>query len=1121
MAFNSYLIEKFDQTHENEFFRKFSANLSRVFENEQGNHVLIGNVNCQGNPLDAIFMSRGKIIVIDFKNYGGALLFSENNPWKMISKDGSTCFVSGGANGIRNPFNQVKRYRFALISLLSESKEEILDSNHTNIDWGHIGGLVLFHQPIVFNENTLPHAIRMWFHIEDAQTVLNKLSEIHSTKMELNDNELERILKVLNVGPENLLKSYDWNDGAVENTLSSSNESKIALVKKLLDGSSSESLYKRAIGFYQAMVNIERFKEPQASDLHVFPFDTSKSLDSYDLDLSSSEEFHSIYVQNLQQQFPKNLFVALLIHMDGNSYPLLFDIKMASDIDNLKSVDINFNSFGLYTRELEGMGLDADVTEELSTAINDAEGLDKKVDVLREFLGDSVSLTTRMQVGLSTESLFTAQVLSELRKLKKVSENDLGSSVFKSFVFNEATQFKESELSLEPYVEVTALNESQRQAVQSAFKLPVSVITGPPGTGKSQVVMNIIANAITSNHSVVFASKNNKAIDCVKDRLDDLMDEQYVLRFGSKDNIQSSSKPVIGNFISRSEQGAFADHADELKSVSESIKESLQRVSFLEKEIKRINQLKTDLQSAEETLEATQAAFTKWLNHLDSTHRNIFIRDKEAVNIDANETNLLIQSLKSANSNFFTRLLFNLFRKGGVTQKLKDINEKQTKSIYDLVSEKKPWASHETSILISGYENLMFLKELDSIGKEISIENKRFESKKSEEEMVVSRLSIEIKGLEEKKPAYEEEIENLKAARPEQGLKLLNLSVVERLRNQNKGSAKKYSSYIPANNIWKNEEVADYIDATKSFLQDYKAVCMTSLSVKNSIPLTSGIIDLLVIDEASQCDIASALPLVFRAKRVVVIGDPLQLKHITSVQKAEQEYAIDTLAIQQLRPNYVENSFYDFAYSVALQSNHPSVFLGEHYRCHPEIISFCNTEFYEKELGQTMEIRTNAEDFVFGEKGVRWVHVNGEMAQASNLNRAEVSKCIDLAYQLSRAHPEASIGIITPFRDQKLALQKELAERLPGLAVADTVHRFQGDERDIIILSTVVSTDCPEGKTKFINRNAYLLNVAITRARSTLYVVGNHSYCAKRTGRGAQPLASLAEYVSDLDHIMN
>lgn len=1120
MAFNSYLVQKFDQTHENEYFRKLSANLSKVFGEQHGSHVLIGNVNCQGNPLDAIFLSKGKILVIDLKNYGGALVFSENSPWKMISKDGSACFVSGGANGIRNPFNQVKKYRFALITLLAELENDILEKNHTNIDWGHVGGLILFHQPVVFNPNSLPQIIQKWFHIADSNTIVDKLNDINSDRLELNDDELMRIVNALGVGSEHELRSYDWDEDAVESSMAPTSESKIALVKKLLDGSATESLYKRAISFYQAMVNVERFKEPQASDLHVFPFDPTRDLGAYKLDLSSSEEFHSVYVQNLQQQFPKNMFIALLINMDGNSYPLLFDIKMASDITNLENIDVNFNSFGLYTRELEGMGLDADVTEELSTAINDADSLDSKINVLREYLGDSVSLTTRLQVGLSTESLFTAQVLSELRKLKKVPEDQIGNTVFRSFLFNESTRFNEPELTLDPYIEVTPLNEFQREAVQASFKLPISVITGPPGTGKSQVVMNIIANAITSGHSVVFASKNNKAIDCVKERLDALMDEEYVLRFGSKDNIESSSKPVINSFISRSEQNAFSNQEETRKNIIEEIKQSLQRVAYLESEIERIDTLKGELNAASNALQNTKDEHARWLRSVDDVQRKIFIDENDSVKLDVNEVNLLLQSLKSANSNFFTRLLFNLFQKSGATEKLKRVNDNQPTAIYDLVSSKAPWASDTKPILDSGIDNLTFLKELDTAGKEIASTSRKFQSKELDQGNAVDRLVEEIEELIERKPEYEKEIEKLKSERAKSGLKLLNLSVTERLRNQNKGSAKKYSSYIPPNNIWRDEEVKDYIQSTTEFLKDYKAVCMTSLSVKNSLPLAAGIIDLLVIDEASQCDIASALPLLFRAKRVVVIGDPLQLKHITSVQKPEQEYAIDTLAIQEIRPNYVENSLYDNAYSISLQSNLTSVFLGEHYRCHPEIISFCNTEFYERELGQTMKIRTKDEDFVFGDKGVRWIHVNGEMAKTANLNQAEVSKCIELTGLLAVQNPKASIGIITPFRDQKLALQKQLANKMPGVAVADTVHRFQGDEKDIIILSTVVTTDCQEGKTKFINRNAYLLNVAITRARSTLYVVGNHSYCASRKGRGAQPLASLAEYAEELNHLV-
>jgi superfamily I DNA and/or RNA helicase len=64
---------------------------------------------------------------------------------------------------------------------------------------------------------------------------------------------------------------------------------------------------------------------------------------------------------------------------------------------------------------------------------------------------------------------------------------------------------------------------------------------------------------------------------------------------------------------------------------------------------------------------------------------------------------------------------------------------------------------------------------------------------------------------------------------------------------------------------------------------------VTSLSAKGRVPFESGLFDLVVIDEASQCDIASVLPLLFRAKRAVIIGDPQQLRHISRLTAANDQ----------------------------------------------------------------------------------------------------------------------------------------------------------------------------------------------------------------------------------------
>ena len=79
-----------------------------------------------------------------------------------------------------------------------------------------------------------------------------------------------------------------------------------------------------------------------------------------------------------------------------------------------------------------------------------------------------------------------------------------------------------------------------------AFSSPITVITGPPGTGKSQVVSNILANSMVNGHSTLFISKNNKAVDIVKERLDEDLKEPYLIRLGSRAEIENNATPEPG-----------------------------------------------------------------------------------------------------------------------------------------------------------------------------------------------------------------------------------------------------------------------------------------------------------------------------------------------------------------------------------------------------------------------------------------------------------------------------------------------------------------------------------------------------------------------------------------------
>jgi very-short-patch-repair endonuclease len=113
-----------------------------------------------------------------------------------------------------------------------------------------------------------------------------------------------------------------------------------------------------------------------------------------------------------------------------------------------------------------------------------------------------------------------------------------------------------------------------------------------------------------------------------------------------------------------------------------------------------------------------------------------------------------------------------------------------------------------------------------------------------------------------------------------------------------------------------------------------------------------------------------------------------------------------------------------------------------------------------------------------------------------------------------------AIGVVTPFRAQANRIRtivhqdRELSHRLAALQfVVDTVHGFQGDERDVIFFSPVVSVGANDNMLRFLRNHGNLFNVAVTRARSELVVVGDRQAALDS---GVSYLASFAEYARGL-----
>lgn len=1120
MAYKSYLIRQYEHTHENSFFRVFSTQLRRTFQGVDGLHILIGNVSCNGHQIDALFISSGKITVIDFKNYGGALTFSENNPWR-ISTGNDFVFVKGGG-GIRNPYQQVNAYRHSLRQFLSNKQSEILEPNHDNFNLGHLSGLVLFHQPVSFDNNEIPQNIKMYFDVADNNNCIAKITDRTSVQLNLSDTEIEKILIVLDIREENLYDETQEPEIPQQAVNIPNAAKRLELVRKTLANVTATTEIEKLIVYYQTLINLERQKEPLVHDEHLFYINWTNVADSIKINLENSPEFHQRFQQNVNQQFPKNLFIGINVLFNSQTLPLLYNVIPNRDILSHTNIDSPLEDFTLFVKPLEDRNYPDELIEELTSAVNQKNTITEKIEVLRSYLGGVVELVENITLAFSEENPFTSQLLSELKKISQdvlVSPNSfLGKFITKKAIPNQLQQIESSE-----FLQITPLNANQKEAVRYSFNQPLTVVTGPPGTGKTQVVLNILANAIVQNKKVLLASKNNQAVDNVKERLATIIKEpNFFLRFGSKTEVRERTKPIIHSYITRIHNNLLADNSETLSQLQNTVRDKKAAISNSLSRIEKRKKLEIEIQNLQRNIENKEKEFQNWLSTNDSETINVFgNHTKESLTKIISENNKSKNEVASKYSGL-GKLIFDFTGKKKYAVNLTSSFESWLPDLKGLAEKQSVQVKlHELKnggAIISGHSKLVQFLESGIL----------LQEKKISFEKAIEKLKVELRTIQT-------EAETIRASEPDLkrtilesqqtidglGTPLLDELIHLKIRNGNAVELNKFKDYIPDNIPWKRQEIPEFVETTKSFLETFNITAITSLSIKSAFPLADDLFDLVVIDEASQCDIASALPLILRAKQLVVIGDPMQLKHISKVQSYEEKYIVSTLGIDNnLRLDYINESLYDYCYNLSITSKCHSVFLKEHFRCHPQIITYSNKAFYGPKMGQELDILTSPDNYTIEPKGIFWINTVGNQHAQRNSNQVEQKKAVDLACSLATKHNEITIGITTPFTHQAKEINEAIPLHFKDRIKADTVHRFQGDEKDIMIVSLVVSNNSPKFKAEWINNKVpYLINVAVTRARNTLYIVGNANYC--RTLPIDSPLGLLVKYIHEINPIQN
>ena len=245
----------------------------------------------------------------------------------------------------------------------------------------------------------------------------------------------------------------------------------------------------------------------------------------------------------------------------------------------------------------------------------------------------------------------------------------------------------------------------------------------------------------------------------------------------------------------------------------------------------------------------------------------------------------------------------------------------------------------------------------------------------------------------------------------------------------------------------------------------------------------------MIIDEASQASITLALLAMVKGKKWVIVGDHKQLLPIFKTVKSLEE-RIALSAFTSLKNKY----------------EHRHLWLQIHYRSHPKIIGFSAKYVYENKIKpakvcSTRVLRLNCEPrlkFLIPQKPVVFVHVKGKSKKVnkSKQNVKEVEVIYEIVKELINCGVSASsIGVITPYRVQRKIILNKLSEIKSEKRIeVDTVDAFQGREKNVIIYS-ITDTDMSDFST-----DPHRLNVAFTRARSKLIVVGNADDVRNKAG---------------------
>lgn len=719
--------------------------------------------------------------------------------------------------------------------------------------------------------------------------------------------------------------------------------------------------------------------------------------------------------------------------------------KMEIFLTTLKSIIPDINIVLDHSDDID----EDNISKETSSKSDDNSDNDDESDeytAVKHTKVERVTLTNQCAIILTKRPSVTAGVLHELTQIAEKP-----SGVYRETVLNvineEYIQSKSVQIpqkTNEHFNPITplALSDSQASVIENIETSKLVSVYGPPGTGKSQTIVNLVAHLIANGKTVLVASRMDKAVDVVADRLNELGAPYLALRAGRL-NYQKQLSYQLQDLLSNKVDLDEDVESNVLVDVSD-MDDLLDSIRDLENKAEKIIKLEKEWTEVKQ-----EAAEKKKMSGASE-----FIRSKLS-----RET---IEAVKAISE---------------------DMEKNLKKSGF--------FAS------VNNYTSVNKLKKLLGLG---DFTPTQANILKLNDELELADIICKAKDIEAEIQdlgnvhVITEKIRTLKKKQN----KLVKNILINKRRNALKGlmrdQTKRQRLYVHSKSLVERKkslqnrllEAEDF----KPLLEAFPCWCVTTYAVSGSLPMKPGLFDVAIIDEASQCDIASCFPILYRAKKAVIVGDDKQLPHLSFLESAKEQSFMSKYEVAdryQLMWRFRTNSMFDIANYYSMKP----VLLDEHFRSLPPIINFSNKEFYGNRIRVMKKDDPN-------EKVLEIVEVpDGKVDADATRNLPEIEALVKRLHEIivdnERENPDnpVSIGIISPFRAQveqlKISVSKVISDYMMEKHQIEigTAHTFQGDERDIILISWAFANNSFPQSITFLQK-PNLFNVAITRAKKQM-----------------------------------